>query len=79
MNGLSVREGKQRRILVKTLLLSGARVSESVAIRSEDLLLDEVVLHLGARHSKRGDSALVNFRQGFSGPGFLHNACRQQR
>jgi integrase/recombinase XerD len=40
------REGGQRGLLVKTLLLSGARVSEFVAIRADDLLLDEAVLYI---------------------------------
>ena len=40
------REGGQHGLLVKTLLLSGARVAEFVAIKVGDLFLEEAMLHI---------------------------------
>ena len=40
------RAGSQHGLLVKTLLLSGARVSELVAIKADDFFLEEAMLHI---------------------------------
>ena len=40
------REGGQHGLLVKTLLLSGARVAEFVAIKAGDFFLEEAMLHI---------------------------------
>jgi len=40
------RAGGQRGLLVKTLLFSGARVSEFVAIRVDDFFLEEAMIHI---------------------------------
>ncbi len=40
------RAGGQHGLLVKTLLLSGARVSELVAIKADDFFLEEAMLHI---------------------------------
>ena len=40
------RAGGQRGLLMKTLLFSGARVSEFVAIRVDDFFLEEAMIHI---------------------------------
>ncbi len=40
------RQGGQHGLLVKTLLLSGTRVSEFVAIKADDFFLEETMLHI---------------------------------